>query len=59
MHANLARPSLGAAHEALAWILQGGHLRWLLGLDANGAVVTWPLYLFAVLFGLSMGYTCR
>ena len=37
--------------------LPAGHLQGLLGFHSNGAVVTWlPLFLFAVLFGLSMDY---
>ncbi len=41
----------------LVWIFQDGHLQGLLGFHSNGAVVTWlPLFLFAVLFGLSMDY---
>jgi uncharacterized membrane protein YdfJ with MMPL/SSD domain len=39
------------------WIFQQGHLQGLLGFHASGGVVTWlPLFLFAVLFGLSMDY---
>src|SRR5437764_14671330 len=34
-----------------------GHLQGLLNFHSNGAVVTWlPLFLFVVLFGLSMDY---
>jgi RND superfamily putative drug exporter len=41
----------------LVWIFQQGHLEGLLGFHSNGAIVTWlPLFLFAVLFGLSMDY---
>jgi RND superfamily putative drug exporter len=41
----------------LVWIFQDGHLEGLLKFHSNGAVVTWlPLFLFAVLFGLSMDY---
>ena len=41
----------------LVWIFQQGHLQGLLGFHSNGGVVTWlPLFLFAVLFGLSMDY---
>jgi uncharacterized membrane protein YdfJ with MMPL/SSD domain len=41
----------------LVWIFQQGHLQGLLGFHSNGAVVTWlPLFLFAVLFALSMDY---
>ena len=49
--------SVGAAYGVLVWIFQKGHLQGLLGFHSNGAVVTWlPLFLFAVLFGLSMDY---
>ena len=49
--------SVGAACGVLVWIFQQGHLQGLLGFHSNGAVVTWlPLFLFAVLFGLSMDY---
>ena len=49
--------SVGAAYGVLVWIFQRGHLQSLLGFHSNGAVVTWlPLFLFAVLFGLSMDY---
>jgi uncharacterized membrane protein YdfJ with MMPL/SSD domain len=49
--------SVGAAYGVLVWIFQRGHLQGLLGFHSNGSVVTWlPLFLFAVLFGLSMDY---
>jgi len=49
--------SVGAAYGVLVWIFQDGHLQSLLGFHSNHAVVTWlPLFLFAVLFGLSMDY---
>jgi uncharacterized membrane protein YdfJ with MMPL/SSD domain len=49
--------SVGAAYGVLVWIFQQGHLEGLLGFHSNGAVVTWlPLFLFTVLFGLSMDY---
>jgi RND superfamily putative drug exporter len=49
--------SVGAAYGVLVWIFQDGHLQGALGFRSNGAVVTWlPLFLFAVLFGLSMDY---
>jgi putative drug exporter of the RND superfamily len=47
--------SVGAAYGV--WIFQDGHLQGLLNFHSNGAVVTWlPLFLFTVLFGLSMDY---
>jgi uncharacterized membrane protein YdfJ with MMPL/SSD domain len=49
--------SVGAAYGVLVWIFQDGHLQSLLGFHANGAIVPWmPLFLFVVLFGLSMDY---
>jgi uncharacterized membrane protein YdfJ with MMPL/SSD domain len=49
--------SLGAAYGALVWIFQKGHLQGLLGFHSTGSIVTWmPLFLFTVLFGLSMDY---
>ncbi len=49
--------SVGAAYGVLVWIFQDGHMQGLLGFHSAGAIVTWlPLFLFAVLFGLSMDY---
>src|ERR671937_827153 len=49
--------SVGAAYGVLVWIFQDGHLQGVLNFHSNGAVVTWlPLFLFTVLFGLSMDY---
>ena len=49
--------SVGAAYGVLVWIFQDGHLQCLLGFHSDGAVVAWlPLFLFPVLFGLSMDY---
>jgi RND superfamily putative drug exporter len=49
--------SVGAAYGVLVWIFQDGHLEGVLNFHSNGAVVTWlPLFLFTVLFGLSMDY---
>ena len=49
--------SVGAAYGVLVWIFQEGHLERLLGFHSNGGVVTWlPLFLFTILFGLSMDY---
>jgi RND superfamily putative drug exporter len=49
--------SVGAAYGVLVWVFQQGHMQGLLGFHSNGAVVTWlPLFLFAILFGLSMDY---
>jgi uncharacterized membrane protein YdfJ with MMPL/SSD domain len=49
--------SVGAAYGVLVWVFQDGHLQGLLGFHSNGGVVTWlPLFLFTILFGLSMDY---
>jgi RND superfamily putative drug exporter len=49
--------SVGAAYGILVWIFQEGHLQGVLDFRSNGAVVTWlPLFLFTILFGLSMDY---
>ena len=49
--------SVAAAYGVLVWIFQDGHLQSVLGFHSSGAVVTWvPLFLFAVLFALSMDY---
>jgi uncharacterized membrane protein YdfJ with MMPL/SSD domain len=49
--------SVGAAYGLVTWIFQEGHLESLLGFQSNGAVTSWlPLFLFVVLFGLSMDY---
>src|SRR3954470_4100855 len=49
--------SVGAAYGVLVWIFQEGHLEGLLGFHSNGSIVAWmPIFLFVVLFGLSMDY---
>ncbi len=49
--------SVGAAYGILVWIFQEGHLQGALGFHSTGSIVTWmPLFLFTVLFGLSMDY---
>ena len=49
--------SVGAAYGIVTWIFQDGHLEGLLGFESTGAVTSWlPLFLFVVLFGLSMDY---
>ncbi|MGZ4385625.1 MAG: MMPL family transporter [Gaiellaceae bacterium] len=49
--------SVGASYGILVWIFQEGHLEGLLGFQSNGSIVTWlPMFLFTVLFGLSMDY---
>ena len=49
--------SVGAAYGVLVWVFQDGHGESLLGFESNGGVVAWlPLFLFVLLFGLSMDY---
>jgi RND superfamily putative drug exporter len=49
--------SVGAAYGLLMLIFQDGHLSGLLGFSPYGGIVTWmPLFLFVLLFGLSMDY---
>src|SRR3712207_4686304 len=49
--------SVGAAYGVLVWVFQDGHAESLLGFESNGGIVSWlPLFLFVVLFGLSMDY---
>jgi RND superfamily putative drug exporter len=49
--------SIVAAYGALTWIFQDGHFEGLLGFTAYGGVVGWlPLFIFVLLFGLSMDY---
>ena len=49
--------SVGAAYGILVSVFQHGWLAGALGFQTNGAIVSWlPLFLFVVLFGLSMDY---
>ncbi len=49
--------SVGAAYGLLVLVFQEGWGESLLGFESNGAIVAWlPLFLFVVLFGLSMDY---
>ena len=49
--------SVGAAYGVVIWVFQEGNLESLLGFESTGAVTSWlPLFLFVVLFGLSMDY---
>ncbi|MEO3755180.1 MMPL family transporter [Streptomyces sp. B6B3] len=49
--------SMAAAYGVLTWVFQDGHLGSLLGFTAYGGVSSWlPLFMFVVLFGLSMDY---
>ena len=49
--------SVGAAYGVLKLVFQDGHLAGPLGIESTGAITSWlPLFLFVVLFGLSMDY---
>jgi putative drug exporter of the RND superfamily len=49
--------SLGAAYGILALVFQHQWAQAILGFHSNGTIVSWlPLFLFVVLFGLSMDY---
>ena len=49
--------SVGAAYGLMVVIFQDGHLQGTLGFTAYGGITTWlPLFMFVLLFGLSMDY---
>jgi RND superfamily putative drug exporter len=49
--------SVGAAYGILTLVFQDGHGEGVLGFHSNGAIASWlPLFLFVILFGLSMDY---
>jgi uncharacterized membrane protein YdfJ with MMPL/SSD domain len=49
--------SVGAAYGVLVLVFQEGRGESLLGFTSNGGVTSWlPLFLFVILFGLSMDY---
>ncbi len=49
--------SVGAAYGILVLVFQKGWGEELLGFESNGGVTNWlPLFLFVILFGLSMDY---
>ncbi len=49
--------SVGTAYGLMTLIFQDGHLSGLLGFSPYGGIVPWlPLFLFVLLFGLSMDY---
>jgi uncharacterized membrane protein YdfJ with MMPL/SSD domain len=49
--------SVGAAYGVLVLVFQHGIGKELLGFSATGSITSWlPLFLFVVLFGLSMDY---
>ena len=49
--------SVGAAYGILKLVFQDGHGEELLGFESIGGITSWlPLFLFVILFGLSMDY---
>jgi uncharacterized membrane protein YdfJ with MMPL/SSD domain len=49
--------SVGAAYGVLTWVFQDGHLEGLLDFRSVGGITSWlPLFMFVILFGLSMDY---
>jgi putative drug exporter of the RND superfamily len=49
--------SVGAAYGLMVWIFQDGHFQGPLGFSAYGGITPWmPLFMFVLLFGLSMDY---
>jgi uncharacterized membrane protein YdfJ with MMPL/SSD domain len=49
--------SVGAAYGILVLVFQDGHGEGLLGFQSVGGITSWlPLFLFVILFGLSMDY---
>jgi RND superfamily putative drug exporter len=49
--------SVSAAYGIVTFIFQDGHLESLLDFKATGSVLSWlPMFMFVILFGLSMDY---
>ena len=49
--------SVGAAYGILALVFEHGWAEPILGFTSNGTIISWlPIFLFVVLFGLSMDY---
>jgi uncharacterized membrane protein YdfJ with MMPL/SSD domain len=49
--------SVGASYGLLTWVFQDGRFEKTLGYQANGGIASWlPIFLFVILFGLSMDY---
>jgi uncharacterized membrane protein YdfJ with MMPL/SSD domain len=49
--------SVAASYGILTWVFQDGHGEGLLGFQSIGGITSWlPLFLFVILFGLSMDY---
>jgi RND superfamily putative drug exporter len=48
---------VGAAYGLIVWVFQQGHLTGFFGFQKIEAIEAWlPLFLFSILFGLSMDY---
>jgi len=49
--------SVGAAYGILTWVFQDGHGEKVMDFQSVGGIASWlPLFLFVILFGLSMDY---
>ena len=49
--------SVGAAYGIITYVFQDGHFEGLLNFQSVGGITSWlPLFLFVILFGLSMDY---
>ncbi len=49
--------SVAAAYGVLSWVFVQGNLEDVLGFTSNGGIASWlPMFLFVILFGLSMDY---
>ena len=49
--------SVGAAYGVLVWVFQDGHGQRLLHFHSSHSITSWlPLFMFVILFGLSMDY---
>ena len=49
--------SVAAAYGVLVWVFQDGHFENILDFESNGGITSWlPMFLFVILFGLSMDY---
>jgi RND superfamily putative drug exporter len=49
--------SVGASYGVLVEVFQKGHGEKLLGFQSTGAITSWlPMFMFVILFGLSMDY---
>jgi uncharacterized membrane protein YdfJ with MMPL/SSD domain len=49
--------SVAAAYGVLVWVFQDGRFENILDFESNGGITSWlPMFLFVILFGLSMDY---